>query len=81
MKIFRIPLAWWFWITNRNDEVARQRLKVCAGCELRRWFVCGECGCPLQAKARLLDEECPHPNGNKWAIKKGSPQAPFYNVD
>jgi hypothetical protein len=62
----KILIAWWFWITNRNDEVARRRLKICAKCEKRKWFVCGICYCPLQTKARLLDSECPHPDGNKW---------------
>jgi hypothetical protein len=52
-------MAWWFWLTNRNDEVAQTRLKVCAGCNFRKWGVCTVCGCALQAKARLLDEECP----------------------
>jgi hypothetical protein len=62
----RILLAWWFWITNRNDEIARKRLSVCAGCDKRKWFVCGVCGCVLQAKARDLTETCPHPKGDKW---------------
>ena len=62
----RILLAWWFWFTNRNDEVARQRLKICSMCEKMKWGICKVCGCPLQTKARLLDEICPHPDGNKW---------------
>jgi hypothetical protein len=59
MKIFRIAIAWYFWLTNRNDEIAQKRLKVCSGCKFRKGFLCGVCMCPLQAKARLLDEECP----------------------
>jgi hypothetical protein len=39
---------------------------ICAKCDKRKWFVCSVCTCPLQMKARLLDEICPHPNGNKW---------------
>jgi hypothetical protein len=64
--MIRILLAWWFWITNRNNELAKSRLVICAGCDKRRWVVCGVCGCPLQTKARLEEEECPHPSGNKW---------------
>jgi hypothetical protein len=68
MHVFgRIALAWWYWITNRNNKLAQERLKICSGCELREWFVCGVCGCPLDTKARLEDEKCPHPDGNKWA--------------
>jgi hypothetical protein len=58
-KIGRIILAWWYWITNHNDAISRERLQICAQCELRVWFVCGECSCPLQAKSRILDEHCP----------------------
>jgi len=59
-------LAWWFWITNQNNEIARRRLSICSRGELRKAFVCGVCYCPLQAKARLNDEICPHPKGDKW---------------
>lgn len=58
-KIINIILGWWFWVTNRNNELAKSRLKVCADCSFRVGFTCGECGCVLQAKARLYDEECP----------------------
>jgi hypothetical protein len=59
MKLFRIILAWWYWLTNRNNELAQERLKVCVTCPFRIGLLCGECGCVLQAKARLEDEECP----------------------
>jgi hypothetical protein len=65
----RIILAWWYWLTNRNDEIAQYRLKICAHCELLKWGVCTVCGCPIVAKSRLLDESCPHPMGDKWEIK------------
>lgn len=61
-KLSSILLGWWFWITNRNSLTARKRLKICASCEFRKWFVCGECFCPLQAKARS-DDDCPK---GKW---------------
>ncbi len=62
----RIILGWWYWITNANNTMAKERLKICTHCELRKGLVCGECGCVLQAKARLADDECPHPDGDKW---------------
>lgn len=61
--IYRIFLGWWFYLTNRNNEVAKKRLDVCVYCPYRKGQTCGECGCFLQAKARVLDEECPK---NLW---------------
>lgn len=65
-KITSIILGWWFWITNRNNDLAKSRLKICADCELLKWFVCTGCGCPIQAKSRLKSENCPHPDMDKW---------------
>lgn len=66
-KIGRIILGWWFLITNRNNELAKKRLKICVSCELRKGMVCGVCFCPLSAKARIPEEQCPHPTElNKW---------------
>lgn len=58
-----IIVAWWFWLTNRNNKLAQARLLQCSDCEFRIWAVCGKCGCALQAKARLPEEECP---ADKW---------------
>lgn len=62
----KILIAWYYALTNRNNVLAKKRLKICSECELRKWFVCGVCSCPLNMKARLVDEPCPHPNGDKW---------------
>lgn len=64
--MIRILLSWWFLLTNRNNELAKHRLKICAGCDKRKWIACGICFCPLQSKARLEEEDCPHPDGDKW---------------
>jgi hypothetical protein len=66
LLLFKIILGWWYFFTNRNNILLRRRLSICVNCELRKWFVCGECGCPLVAKGRIEDEQCPHPKGNKW---------------
>lgn len=58
-KIVNIVLGWWFWITNRNDHIARGRLSYCTPCIYRKGMICKECGCVLQAKARLRYEDCP----------------------
>lgn len=64
--MIKILTAWWFFLTNRNNELARKRLKICSECEMRKWFVCSVCNCPLNMKARIPDEQCPHPLGDKW---------------
>lgn len=67
--LINIIIGWWFWITNRNNKLAKSRLKICAGCEFRKGLICQSCGCVLQAKARLFDEHCPE---FKW--KQGIPK-------
>lgn len=62
-KLLNIIFGWWFWITNRNDRLAQERLKICSTCQYRKQFLCGECGCVLQAKARITEELCPR---KKW---------------
>lgn len=62
----RIILGWWYYATNKNNELARRRLSICVDCNYRKTFTCGFCGCNLQAKARLPEEDCPDPNGDKW---------------
>lgn len=78
MKVFRILMAWWYWVTNRNNWLSKERLQHCAYCEFRKWFVCGECGCPLQAKSRLMEEECPKGKWPKYYLmfKKSIMQEP-----
>lgn len=66
-KLSQIFLGWWFWITNRNNKLAQARLSICSECEDRKGVVCSICWCPLQAKARVFDEECPL---GKWPIMK-----------
>lgn len=67
MKIGRILskiiLGWWFWITNRNNKLAQERLAICMPCQYREGKFCGSCGCLLSAKARLPEEQCPY---SKW---------------
>ncbi len=72
MKIFRILLAWWLAFTS-NSEISKNRLQICAHCDKRKGLVCGVCFCPLIAKSQLEDEECPHPDGDKWKIEKPNP--------
>lgn len=65
-KIYRIILGWWYFFTNKNNTLARERLKICVGCPKMSKGICTSCGCVLQAKARIVEEECPL---NKWSLK------------
>ena len=58
-KIYRIVLGWWYFLSNKNNTLARERLKICVGCPKMSKGVCTSCGCVLQAKARLPEESCP----------------------
>lgn len=53
-----------------NDEVQQERLKICGSCEELESFIsmkrCKVCLCFLDAKTKLVDQDCPHPNGSKW---------------
>lgn len=64
-NIVNILLGWWFWVTNRNNELARKRLAKCSMCYFRNGMTCGICHCVLQAKARIEGEECPK---GKWPV-------------
>ena len=58
-KIYRIFLGWWYFLSNKNNALARERLKICVDCDKMSKGVCTLCGCVLQAKARLPEESCP----------------------
>lgn len=59
MKILTIISGFWLWITNRNNTLSLNRMNKCIDCPFRKGLTCGECGCVLQAKTRLPEEECP----------------------
>jgi hypothetical protein len=54
-----------------GEEVYRQRLAVCAGCDFFRDNHCVQCGCRMAgdviAKARWASEECPL---GKWPVSR-----------
>ena len=53
-----------------SDEVKAERLKKCEDCdqlgELLGLKRCNICTCFINAKAALVDQDCPHPNGSRW---------------
>lgn len=56
-----------------SESVKEERLKVCDSCEEQELFFgkkrCKICLCFLDAKASLIDQTCPNPNGDKWPRK------------
>ncbi len=60
----------WLNVIIKNAEIeeeAQRRLSICNGCEKKDSMigvdVCSLCHCPLLAKARSSDSECPL---NRW---------------
>jgi hypothetical protein len=59
-------LAGWKNVLIKDPEVERlahARGEICLQCPHRKRIVCGLCGCPLKAKLRAPDAECPD---NRW---------------
>ena len=50
----------------KRSEMAKERLEICFECDKRKGIVCGICLCELHAKAEIPEEQCPHPQANKW---------------
>ena len=52
-----------------SDDVFDQRIEICRECPkfVKDNFMCLECGCPLQQKARMILDACPL---EKWDIDK-----------
>ena len=51
-------------------EEKERRLKICEECENKIEFFgkkqCKICLCFINPKSSLKDQDCPHPEGNKW---------------
>ena len=67
-KIINIIKGWWFYLFNKNEQLANKRISICKKCEYCVHIeslgdICDECGCILDAKTRVEDEKC---ELNKW---------------
>lgn len=67
-KLINIIKGWYYKIFNKNDKLAKKRIAICKRCNSCVHIdmigdICDECGCVLEAKARVLDEQC---KLNKW---------------
>jgi hypothetical protein len=51
------------------DEIYRARLAACMRCpSLVASHTCLHCGCIVQVRAKLMDKDCPNPEGTRWAV-------------
>lgn len=60
--------GWHYRLFDKNQELAKKRIAICNMCNHREHIemigdICAECGCVLEAKARVEDEHC---ELNKW---------------
>ena len=67
-KIINIFKGWYYKAFNKNEQLARKRIAICKKCKSLVHIdmlgdICNECGCILDAKARVIDEKC---ELNKW---------------
>jgi hypothetical protein len=66
-RIRNIILGWLFKIFKIKNDIAKTRLGICSMCEHRinscLGDICGQCGCVLDAKTRIIDERC---DLDKW---------------
>lgn len=66
-KVWNIIKGWFYKLFKKKQSLADQRLSVCNTCthriESSLGYVCDECGCVLDAKARVEDEQC---DLDKW---------------
>lgn len=66
-KIWNILMGWYYKIFNKKNNLAKQRMLICKECHHKTLFlnqeICNLCGCVLDAKVRVENEQCYE---NKW---------------
>lgn len=62
-KPIAIATGWAYLALGVNEDLSKQRLKICNNCPYKQGNTCKQCGCTLDAKTRLPAEFCPI---HKW---------------
>ena len=66
-KIWHIIKGWFYKLFKKKQNLADIRLAICNTCEHRTetslGYACAQCGCILDAKTRVEDEQC---DLDKW---------------
>lgn len=64
-KPLQILKSIYYRFSHQNQQLAEKRLAICNKCNDRLTFlgqeICGQCGCILENKTRLVNEQC-----GKW---------------
>ena len=67
LKIKHIIIGNLYNIFSKNSDLYKKRIQICNKCDQKiiigGTYVCGQCGCFLSAKTRVLEETCLM---NKW---------------
>lgn len=61
--IKNILKGWYYSLTKKNMSLKDKRIKICETCEHKKELtknisICDLCGCFLDSKVRVEDEEC-----------------------
>lgn len=66
-KVWNIIKGWFYKLFKKKQNLADIRLAICNACEHRTetslGYACAQCGCILDAKTRVEDEQC---DLDKW---------------
>ena len=61
-KVWNIIKGWFYKLFKKKQNLADIRLAICNTCEHRTetslGYACAQCGCILDAKTRVEDEQC-----------------------
>ena len=65
-KLVNIIKGHYYNLTGKHQDIANKRLAICNKCQNKEYYkgigdICALCGCPLQAKTRVINEQC-----EKW---------------
>jgi len=58
-KVGSIFKGFFYWLLNRGNYYRDKRMPICNSCEFKTDEFCGKCGCLLEAKTRVMSEQCP----------------------
>lgn len=63
-KLLHIIIGWYYTFIGKNHKLLQDRMKICDSCDkkiriTKNIYICDVCGCILQSKNRVKDEECP----------------------
>jgi hypothetical protein len=67
-KVKKIVTGYAYLMFGVNEELSKQRMRICRNCPKFEGGACKICGCEMAAKTRLPAETCPM-NPPKWLPK------------